>query len=155
MKPTILIVKLMLHKQQRRSMWRNRIASLNTNYANRNSQQLKFILSFLWKPLNIMKNCMQWRIQDFPEVGTPTPNVDVKSYYLANFFPKTAWNWKSLYPEGACVPGAPLRSVNVIWKTYFMCFSVEAQCRKKHVIKYFVWANKTLREILRKTCCKV
>ena len=32
---------------------------------------------------------IQWRIQDFLEVGAPTPKVDVKSYYLANFFPKT------------------------------------------------------------------
>ena len=32
----------------------------------------------------------RWQIQDFPEVGSPTPKVKVKSYYLANFFPKTA-----------------------------------------------------------------
>ena len=28
---------------------------------------------------------LQWRIQDFPEEGAPTPKLDVKSYYLANF----------------------------------------------------------------------
>ena len=31
---------------------------------------------------------VQWRIQDFPEVGAPTPKVDMKGYYLANFFQK-------------------------------------------------------------------
>ena len=30
----------------------------------------------------------QWWIQDFPEVGAPTPKVGVKIYYLANFPPK-------------------------------------------------------------------
>ena len=42
----------------------------------------------------------QRRIQDFPEVGAPTLNVDVKSYHLANLTPKR-------------VPGIPpLRSAN-------------------------------------------
>ena len=31
----------------------------------------------------------------FPRLA-PSPKVDVKSYYLANCFPKTAWNWKNL-----------------------------------------------------------
>ena len=30
----------------------------------------------------------QWRIQDFSEVGAPTPKVDVEGYYLANFSQK-------------------------------------------------------------------
>ena len=50
----------------------------------------------------------QWLIQDFPEVGAPTQKVDVKSYYLANFSPKTAWNWKNVDPEGGV-----FRSANV------------------------------------------
>ena len=54
-----------------------------------------------------MGDNQQWRIQDFPEVGMPTPKVDVKSYYLANFFPKTAWSENNLDPEGG-VPGSPL-----------------------------------------------
>ena len=29
--------------------------------------------------------CQQWRIQNLPDVGAPTPKLDVKSYYLANF----------------------------------------------------------------------
>ena len=66
-----------------------------------------------------MGDNQQWRIQDFPEVGMPTPKVDVKSYYLANFFQKTAWNWKNLDLEGVCLPGAPLDppmiSLCVIW----------------------------------------
>ena len=37
----------------------------------------------------------------FPPGGAPTPQVDVKSYYLANFPPKTTWNWKNLDLGGA------------------------------------------------------
>ena len=45
--------------------------------------------------------------------GTPTPKVDVK-YYLANFFPKTAWNWKKWTSrEGERMSCAPLRSANM------------------------------------------
>ena len=47
----------------------------------------------------------QWRIQDFPEVRGPTLKVDVKSYYLANFFPKNCMKLKKFGPEragGAC-----------------------------------------------------
>ena len=51
---------------------------------------------------------MQWRIQDFPEVVVPTPNVDVKSYYLANIFPKKFTKLKEFGPQGGIrVPGAP------------------------------------------------
>ena len=41
-----------------------------------------------------------------PEVGAPTPKVDVKSYYLANFFPKNCMKMKKFGPRG--VHGAPL-----------------------------------------------
>ena len=46
---------------------------------------------------------------EFPRSGGANSKVDVKSYYLANFFPKAAWNWKNLdHEEGAHVPGTPL-----------------------------------------------
>ena len=32
----------------------------------------------------------QWRIQDFPEEGAPTPKVGASTYYLVKKFPKTA-----------------------------------------------------------------
>ena len=32
----------------------------------------------------------QWRIQEFPEGGAPTPKVGVLTYYFAIFLPKTA-----------------------------------------------------------------
>ena len=49
---------------------------------------------------------MQWRIRDFP--GVPAPNVDVKRYYLAKFFPKHFMKLKEFGPEGGIrVPGAP------------------------------------------------
>ena len=44
--------------------------------------------------------------------GANTTKVDVKNYYLAIFFPKTAWNLNNLDPEGVRVPGAPPTSAN-------------------------------------------
>ena len=64
----------------------------------------------------------QWQssvtLTDFPGSGggggggAPIPKVDVKSYYLANFFPKNCMKLKEFGPWG-CVPGAPIRFVNV------------------------------------------
>ena len=43
----------------------------------------------------------------------PTPKVDVKSYYLANFSQRLHEIEKKLDPEvGVCVSGTPLRSAN-------------------------------------------
>ena len=68
-----------------------------------------FILyMFFFGNYTFISKHLQWQIQDFLKVGVLTPKMDVKSYYLANFFPKTAWNWKNLDPEGAHIPGAPL-----------------------------------------------
>ena len=47
----------------------------------------------------------QWRIQDFPHVGAPTPKVDVKSYYFANF-PQKLHEIERIW-TAASVPGAP------------------------------------------------
>ena len=41
----------------------------------------------------------QWRIQDFPNGGT-NPQSGAPTYCLAKFFPRTAWKWKKLHPEG-------------------------------------------------------
>ena len=41
----------------------------------------------------------QWRIQDFPEEGAPTPQGGANIRFCQNF-PKTAWNWKNLDPQG-------------------------------------------------------
>ena len=40
--------------------------------------------------------------------GSPTSKLDVKSYYLVNLFPKTAWNWKKFGPPRGCESLAPL-----------------------------------------------
>ena len=48
----------------------------------------------------------------FPQGGVLTPKAEVKSYYLANFPPKTAWNWNNLDPKGVHIPGNPLRSAS-------------------------------------------
>ena len=39
----------------------------------------------------------QWRIQDFPHGGAPTPKVGVRTYF---FWPKTAWKRKNFAPGG-------------------------------------------------------
>ena len=39
--------------------------------------------------LLVLWTAVQWGIQDFPEVGAPTPKVDVKSYYFWIFPQKT------------------------------------------------------------------
>ena len=33
---------------------------------------------------------IQWRIQDFPGEGAPSPKVGVLNYYIANILPNTA-----------------------------------------------------------------
>ena len=43
---------------------------------------------------------IQWRIQDFPEVGTPSLQGGANILFC-QIFPKTAWNWKNLDPQGA------------------------------------------------------
>ena len=48
---------------------------------------------------------MQWRIQDFPEGGGPTP----KSVIIFIFFAENCMKMKEFGPQGgARVPGAPL-----------------------------------------------
>ena len=47
---------------------------------------------------------LQWRIQDFPEGGPPTPEVGMLTYHFANFLPETAWKWKNLDSKGGACP---------------------------------------------------
>ena len=56
-----------------------------------------------------MKTCtFQWRIQDFPEEGSPTHRWGSQPIILPNFSPKIARKRKKLDPEeGARLPGAP------------------------------------------------
>ena len=42
---------------------------------------------------------VQWRIQDFPEEGAPTPQGGANIQFCQNL-PKTGWNWKNLDPQG-------------------------------------------------------
>ena len=55
----------------------------------------------------------QWRIQDFPKEGAPTPPGGAPTYDFAKFSQKTAWNWKNLDPWGG-VSHAPLRSATAL-----------------------------------------
>ena len=51
----------------------------------------------------------QWRIQDFPQGGAPTP----KSAIIFQIFAENCMKMKEFGPPGgARVPGAPLRSAN-------------------------------------------
>ena len=54
----------------------------------------------------------------FPRWRELTLKVGVLTYYLAKFFPKTAWKWKKLDPGGA-PPWRPLRSANE-WENIFI-----------------------------------
>ena len=45
--------------------------------------------------------------------GGPTSKVGTPSYYFAKFFPKTAWKWNTLDPEGGRASLPHLRSANV------------------------------------------
>ena len=58
---------------------------------------------------NYFSYCLQWRIQDFPEVGSPTLGGG-GNIRFCKICPKTAWNWKNLDPEGGTHP--PPRSAN-------------------------------------------
>ena len=51
----------------------------------------------------------QWRIQDFPQGGAPTPKIAI----IFQIFAKNCMKMKEFGPPGgARVPGAPLRSAN-------------------------------------------
>ena len=57
---------------------------------------------------------MQWRIQDFPEEGAPTPQGGRQHTNLSNF-PKNCMKLKEFGPPGgARVPCAPLRSATAM-----------------------------------------
>ena len=53
---------------------------------------------------NVFYNYMQWRIQDFPGGGAPTPKVGVLTYFCGRKLHKNERIWT----KGGCVPGAPL-----------------------------------------------
>ena len=52
-------------------------------------------------------NTMQWRIQDFPESGAPTPKVGAPTYYF-DFFSKTIKFSKNWTERRVRVPTIPL-----------------------------------------------
>ena len=52
---------------------------------------------------------LQWRIQDFPDGGAPTPEGGAPTYYLTNFSQKLHENEENLTQRGgARVPAPPL-----------------------------------------------
>ena len=52
----------------------------------------------------------QWRIQDFPEEGAPTPRGGGRQHTILSKFPKNCMKLKEFGPPGGRVPCAPLRS---------------------------------------------
>ena len=53
---------------------------------------------------------LQWRIQDFPEGGAPTP----KSANIFQFFSRKLHANERIWTSGGHVPGAPLESANAV-----------------------------------------
>ena len=51
-------------------------------------------------------NTLQWRIQDFPQGGAPTPKVGVLAYFFGQKLHENERIWTP--GGGARVPGAPL-----------------------------------------------
>ena len=52
----------------------------------------------------------------FPRRRAPTSKIGVHTYYLAKFFPQNCMKRKEFGPEGACLPGTPLRFANECWQ---------------------------------------
>ena len=74
--------------------------------------------SCTWRLVLSVFHLFQWRIQNLPEEGTPTPKVGAPTYYFDQFFLKTSWNFKKLDREGGRMspptpPPPPLGSANV------------------------------------------
>ena len=54
---------------------------------------------------------IQWRIQDFPHGGAPTPKITI----IFQIFAKNCMKMKEFGPPGGRIPGAPLGSANGIY----------------------------------------
>ena len=58
-----------------------------------------------------MNTVNQWRIQDFPQGGAPTPKIAI----IFHIFAENCMKMKEFGPPGgARVPGAPLGSANAV-----------------------------------------
>ena len=57
-------------------------------------------------------NSLQWRIQDFPRGGAPTPKIAI----IFHIFAENCMKMKKFGPRGGRVPGAPLGSANGLQK---------------------------------------
>ena len=83
----------------------------------------------------------QWRIQDFPDGGAPTPERGAPTYYLTNFSQKLHENEENLTPEGgARVPAPP--PLDPPMYMMFLCPAFLGQLLCKHAsthaqIQYF------------------
>ena len=55
---------------------------------------------------------LQWRIQDFPEVGVPSPRWMWKVIIWPIFFQKNCMKLKDFGPQGVACPWHPLRSAS-------------------------------------------
>ena len=55
--------------------------------------------SSFWNSL-LYFNLFQWRTQDFPEGGAPTPEFGTTTYYLTIFFAENCMQMKEIRPKG-------------------------------------------------------
>ena len=68
-----------------------------------------------WKSLHMSDNIVQWRIQDFPDGGAPTPERGCQ-HTIWPIFPKNCMKMKKIWPRGGGTrPCAPPRSANVVY----------------------------------------
>ena len=83
-----------------------------------------FCVYFRIEPISKF-NTIQWRIQDFPEEGAPTPQVGCQHMILP-YFPKNCMKLEEFGPHGGARPShPPLRSATAIntlasWCSWFV-----------------------------------
>ena len=74
------------------------------------ASSLKIVLIHRQRPIEYWGG-IQWRIQDFPQEGAPTPKIAI----IFHIFAENCMKMKEFgSPGGARVPGAPLGSANGI-----------------------------------------
>ena len=74
---------------------------------------------------------MQWRIQDFPQGGAPTPKIAI----IFQIFAENCMKMKEFGPPGgARVPGAPPLDPPMMWSTSFK--KKEKKCQSEVDLKF-------------------
>ena len=113
-----------------------------------------FPREILMPPVRELSYCFgvvqgQWRIQDFPKEGAPTPQGGANIWFCQNF-PKTAWNWKNLDRGGRASKILLCRSATEGYKVkqcyYFVVqlFKWLRYCNQKSTIEVTIKLESTV-----------